>query len=215
MASRTLTAACALVVLAGCAGVRMQVPEAALSASPWPVTGYSERSMGDGELTIGDALVHDVHRRAEPIRSQNRKAQRAPRHLRFVLREGALTLQGECTEAVEPHQLWVIRFGWGPVHLDCVCRAQGVVRVELSLIDGAGSLRRSDGTEYRVASVHHTERGRRRLAVLGYTFTGATGTGALERTGPGRALPPPALDPRSASELRCAYAALLLYRPEH
>lgn len=211
---RWLFATCIVVATISCAGVRMKVPEAARSRPPWQLTGYSERSMGDGELTIGGALVHDVRRRAEPNEARNRRVQRAPQTLRFALRDHALELQAECTEAVEPYQIWWIRFGWGPVHFDCVCRAPRGVRAELSLVDGAGSLRQSDGTVYRVASVHRTARGRRRLAVLGYTFTGDQGMGALERTGTGRAFPPPSLDARAESELRCAYAALLLYRPE-
>src|SRR5690606_40499307 len=61
-------------LVASCAGVRMKVPEAALGSPPWLVTGYSERSMGDGELTIDSARVLDVKRRTAPIKPQNRKA---------------------------------------------------------------------------------------------------------------------------------------------
>lgn len=207
-----LLSAC-FAVATGCGGTRMKVPQAASRNPEWPVRGHSAHSVYDGELRIAGRAVKDVHRSESPITNQNRTVEPARRRYRFALVAESTQLDGECKESTDPHKLWLIRFGKGQVHLDCTCRERGELRAELALIDGQGTLR-IPSAEYAVTPIRHSEQGKQKLDVLGYAFKGAQGTGALERTGSGRAWPPPALDARASVDLSCAYAALLLYRPE-
>jgi hypothetical protein len=120
----------------------------------------------------------------------------------------------ECHEVTDPHKIWILQYGQGTAHLECSCREGAVTRARLLLAAGAGTVQLASGIRYEVAAVHESREGKHEREALGYVLTNASGTGALERTGSGRAWPPPALDEQSESELSCAYAALLLYQPK-
>ncbi len=205
----------AWLLLCACAGPAMKVPPTAGRSVPWKIAGYSERAgLRERDFVLGVHSVRRIRRIRKPVMNATRATEPVQRGYSYELGSGEPTLQAQCEETIDPRRLSVVRFGVADVHLDCACHERGRALVELALVDGAGSLRLSDGTTYKVRPLHTSASGSRKLDVLGYRFDGASGAGALERTGGGRAWPPAQLDERAARELACAYAALLLYRPE-
>jgi len=212
--ARALRALCGLSVATACAATPMQVPPAVQQSPAWQLSGYTADAVRNRDFSLNGRTVRDLHRHSAPTSPGNRTVESAPRGYRFALAWGAQVWAVECNEVTDPNKIWVLQYGQGTAHLDCDCREGAVVRAHLSLAEDAGTVQLAGGTRYEVAAVHESAQGKHKREALGYVLTNASGTGALERTGSGRAWPPPALDERSESELSCAYAALLLYQPK-
>ncbi|MDB4990325.1 MAG: hypothetical protein JWN04_5503 [Myxococcaceae bacterium] len=204
----------------GCSGAPMRVPEAARATPGWAVEGYRERADRDHDFQLGGSSVHHLRRSKPPAKLAARTIEpSAPiaRSYQFDLSTGGSTLLADCAELSEPSQAsgaQVVGFGGSHHKLECVCREGALLRVELQLVDGVGTVALgAPAVRYRVTPARERADGKQSSEAIGYVFTNETGTGALERTGRGRAWPPVGLEPRASEQLRCAYAALFLYRP--
>ena len=209
-----LFAAGGLTAAVGCAATAMQVPAAAQQSPAWQLSGYSASAYRNRDFTLDGRTVRAVHRSGTASSPGNRTVESAPRHYRFELAWGSQVWAAECSEVTDPRKLWILQYGQGTAHLECSCREGSVTHAQLSLAEDAGTATLASGARYEVAAVHQSAQGKHKREALGYVLTNASGTGALERTGAGRAWPPPALDERTENELSCVYAALLLYQPK-
>ncbi len=191
----------------------MKVPAAAQKNAPWQIAGYDEHGGRESELSLDVYRVRHIRRYERPVSNATRATEPLRRGYRFELVDDALTWQGECEEAIDARRVAMAHFGVARARLRCSCRAGSNTPVAFVLVDGEGALQ-LDGNSYRVRPVHTSAQGSRKVEVLGYRFDSVTGSGALERTGHGRAWPPPELSAPARRELACVYAALLLYRPQ-
>ncbi|MDB4975859.1 MAG: hypothetical protein JWN48_4200 [Myxococcaceae bacterium] len=193
----------------------MKVPAALATQPEWPLGGYSENSFREPDITLAGRTAHKLERTRRPGNSTHPTAlAQVPRVYRFELVAADTALQAECTEVIAPKKMWLLRFGDGAVQLDCTCREGEHARASLALVDGKGTLALGGGEKFAVTPLYETVEGKTKKRALGYALEGASGRGALQRSGHGRAWAPSQLDERAATDLSCAYAALLLYRPE-
>ena len=202
-----------LALCAACSGPAMLLPTAARESASWPLQGYREGRERD--FTLGGARVHDLVRSHPPAALARRviaPTTSSARHYSFRLAAEGVTWQAACDEQVDPKPS-IVGFGSRALHLACACAAStDEPHASLSLLNHRGSLQLTNGSRFEISPVHQTADGKSDKQVLGYALSGPRGSGALERTGSGRAFAPPDLDARSSAELRCLYAALLLYR---
>lgn len=199
----------------GCAQPRLAPPSAVQAAQELKVEGYKAGTytFRDKDLKIGSYEVTNIDRDWDKRSSTGAgpwSREASKKAYRYDVKAQGRTVHGECTELGVEHSIG--GFGKGKLTLTCECAEDGEQRAKVELVNGAGTATVA-GIPYELSELHTSEEGRQISQALGYQFSAAQSTGAVDVSGTGRAWLPPSASEEQSLGLVCSYAGFLLYRP--